>query len=219
MRFIVEGLFIKIGGITTEEDALFSVALGANAVGFDFALGERQIDAGIVHDIVRRLPAGVISVGTFRNELPQRVAEVANTIGLTAVQIEGPIVADELSYITERVNTVLRTVPDGVEKLALWQGVDYLALPEIDEPAALDLAFQQLSHSNARLPLIASGGLTPANVKDVVQSLPVFGVEVLAGVESAPGVKDPVKLGEFIANARWAYDNTYVERHYNEWSV
>jgi phosphoribosylanthranilate isomerase len=219
VRFVVEGLFLKIGGITTEEDALFSVALGANAVGFDFALGERQIDAGTVHDIVRRLPAGVISIGTFRNELPQRVAEVANTIGLTAVQIEGPIVADELSFITERVNTVLRTVPDGVEKLALWQGVDYLVLPELDEPAALDLAFEQLSHSNARLPLIASGGLTPANVKDVVQRLPVFGVEVLGGVESAPGVKDPVKLGEFIANARWAYENSYVERAYNEWSV
>ncbi len=219
MRFVVEGLFLKVAGITTEEDALFSVALGANAVGFDFALGERQIDAGTVHDIVRRLPAGVISIGTFRNELPQRVAEVANTIGLTAVQIEGPIVADELSFITERVNTVLRTVPDGVEKLALWQGVDYLVLPELDEPAALDLAFEQLSHSTARLPLIASGGLTPANVKDVVQRLPVFGVEVLSGVESAPGVKDPVKLGEFIANARWAYENSYVERDYNEWSV
>jgi len=208
-----------VGGITTEEDALFSVALGANAVGFDFALGERQVDAGTVHDIVRRLPGGVISVGTFRSELPQRVAEVANTIGLSAVQIEGPITSDELSYITERVNTVVRTVPDGVEKLALWQGVDYLAVPELDEPAALDLAFEQLSRSSARLPLIASGGLTPANVKDVVQRLPVFGVEVRSGVESSPGVKDPVKLGEFIANARWAYDNSYVERTYNEWSL
>jgi phosphoribosylanthranilate isomerase len=219
VRFVVEGLFLKIGGITTEEDALFSVALGANAVGFEFALGDRQIDASTVHDIVRRLPAGVISIGTFRSELPQRVAEVANTIGLTAVQIEGPIASDELSYITERVNTVLRTVPEGVEKLALWHGVDYLVLPELDERSALDAAFEQLSHSNSRLPLIASGGLSPANVKDVVQRLPVFGVEVLSGVESAPGVKDAVKLGEFIANARWAYENSYVERPYNEWSV
>jgi hypothetical protein len=38
-------------------------------------------------------------------------------------------------------------------------------------------------------------------------------------VESAPGVKDLVRLGEFIANARWAYENTYVERHYDEWSL
>ena len=42
MRFTTEGLFIKIAGITSEEDALFSVGLGANAIGFDFALGDRH---------------------------------------------------------------------------------------------------------------------------------------------------------------------------------
>jgi phosphoribosylanthranilate isomerase len=73
--------------------------------------------------------------------------------------------------------------------------------------------------SGPRVPLIASGGLNCTNVVDVVQNFPVFGVDVRAGVESAPGVKDPVMLGEFIANARWAYDNTYVERHFDEWTL
>lgn len=219
MRFTTEGLFIKISGITSEEDALFSVGLGANAVGFDFALGERQIGVSTAHDIVRRLPAGIVSVGVFRNELPQRVVEIANTLGLGAVQIDGAISGDELSYITERVNTVLRMVPDGAEKLVLWSGVDYLVLPELDDRQALADALEQLSESGPRVPLIASGGLSASNVIDVVQNFPVFGVDVRAGVESAPGVKDPVRLGEFIANARWAYENTYVERHYDEWSL
>lgn len=219
MRFTTEGLFIKISGITSEEDALFSVGLGANAVGFDFALSERQIGVSTAHDIVRRLPAGIVSVGVFRNELPQRVVEIANTLGLGAVQIDGAISGDELSYITERVNTVLRMVPDGAEKLVLWSGVDYLVLPELDERQALADALEQLSESGPRVPLIASGGLSASNVIDVVQNFPVFGVDVRAGVESAPGVKDPVRLGEFIANARWAYENTYVERHYDEWSL
>ncbi len=219
MRFTTEGLFIKISGITSEEDALFSVGLGATAVGFEFALGERQIGVSTAHDIVRRLPSGVVSVGVFRNELPQRVVEIANTIGLSAVQIDGAISGDELSYITERVNTVLRMVPDGADKLVLWSGVDYLILPDTDDHRALADALEQLSDSGPRVPLIASGGLSPTNVIDVVQNFPVFGVDVRAGVESAPGVKDPVRLGEFIANARWAYENTYVERHYDEWSL
>jgi phosphoribosylanthranilate isomerase len=219
VRFTTEGLFIKISGITSEEDALFSVGLGATAVGFEFALGERQIGVSTAHDIVRRLPAGVVSVGVFRNELPQRVVEIANTLGLGAVQIDGAISGDELSYITERVNTVLRMVPDGAEKLVLWSGVDYLVLPENDEHQALADALEQLSDSGPRVPLIASGGLSATNVIDVVQNFPVFGVDVRAGVESAPGVKDPVRLGEFIANARGAYENTYVERHYDEWSL
>ena len=42
MRFNVECLFIKISGITSEEDALFAIGLGACAVGFDFGVTPRD---------------------------------------------------------------------------------------------------------------------------------------------------------------------------------
>jgi len=219
VRLTAEGLYIKISGITTEEDALFSIGLGASAVGFDFALTPRQISVSAAHDIVRRLPQGAGSVGVFRNELPQRIVEIANTLGLSAVQIDGPITSDELNYVCERVNTVLRMVPDGTERLGLMSGVACLVLPETDEPEALVDSLELFLESGPRVPLIASGGLNAANVVDVVQNFPVFGVDVRSGVESAPGVKDPVMLGEFIANARWAYDNAYVERHFGEWTL
>lgn len=219
MRLVAEGLYIKISGITTEEDALFSIGLGASAVGFDFALTPRQVSVNAAHDIIRRLPPGADSVGVFRNELPQRIVEIANTIGLSAVQIDGPISSNELTYVCERVNTVLRMVPDGMQSLGLPRGVACLVLPESDEPAALIDALELFRASGPRVPLIASGGLDATSVVDVVQNFPVFGVDVRAGVESAPGLKDPVMLGEFIANARWAYEHAYVERHFGEWFV
>ncbi len=219
MRLTSEGLFIKISGVTSEADALFSIGLGATAVGFDFALTPRQISVSAAHDIVRRLPQGALSVGVFRAELPQRVVEIANTLGLSAVQIDGPASTDEVSYIAERVNTVLRMVPDGTERLGVVSGVDYLVLPEADEPEALADSLELFLDSDQRLPVIASGGLNSSSVVDVVQNFPVFGVDVRGGVESSPGVKDPAMLGEFIANARWAYDNSYVERHFDEWHL
>jgi phosphoribosylanthranilate isomerase len=218
MRLTTEGLFIKVSGVTTEEDALFSIGLGASAVGFEFALGPNQVTVTVVQDIVRRLPQGAVSVGVFRQELPQRVVEIANTIGLSAVQIDGPASADELLYISDRVNTVLRTVPAGTTRLALANGVDYLVLPEADEHEALVEALELIGRAGPRLPIIASGGLTCENVTDVVRRVGVFGVDARGGVERAPGVKDPVLLGEFIANARWAYEHSYVERHFDEWT-
>ncbi len=174
MRLTTEGLFVKISGVTTEEDALFSIGLGASAVGFDFGLSPCQISVNAAHDIIRRLPQGAVSVGVFRNELPQRIVEVANSIGLGAVQIDGPITLAELGYVTERVNTVLRMVSDGTDRLSLAAGVDYLVLPESDRHEALVDSLELLMESGPRLPIIASGGLNVSSVVDVVQNFPVF---------------------------------------------
>ena len=56
-------MFIKICGITREEDALLATALGADAVGFIFAPSSRQIAISRARDIARQLPADVLTVG------------------------------------------------------------------------------------------------------------------------------------------------------------
>lgn len=218
MRLLIEGLFIKISGVTCEEDALFSIGLGASAVGFEFGPTPRRITTSVAHDIVRRLPQGAISVGVFRNELPQRIVEVANTLGLTAVQIDGAMSSEQISYVAERVNTVMRTIPStGLIESKLPAGADYLLLPESDDHDSLVDCLETFLDETIRTPLIASGGLTASNVIDVVQNYPVWGVDVRSGVETSPGVKDPVLLGEFVANARWAFDNAYVDRRHDDW--
>ena len=64
-------MFVKICGITNEDDALLSVAMGADAVGFNFVSGsKRQISPQIAYDISRRLPPEILTVGIFRNEHP-----------------------------------------------------------------------------------------------------------------------------------------------------
>ncbi|NNN01032.1 MAG: phosphoribosylanthranilate isomerase [Acidimicrobiaceae bacterium] len=219
MRFNTEGLFIKVSGVTNEDDALFSIGLGASAVGFDFGPSSRAISPAEAHDVVRRLPTGAISVGVFRNEMPQRIVEIANTLGLSAVQIDGSITQNALGYVAERVNTVLRSLPStaNLDLVRPPVGVDYLVMPEADDHDSLVDCLGLFADLTIRTPIIASGGLNSSNVVDVVQNYPVWGVDVRSGVEVSPGVKDPVLLGQFIANARWAYENPYVERHRDEW--
>ena len=62
-------MFVKICGITNEDDALLAVAMGADAVGFVFAPSSRQVAASQVYDITRRLPPEILTVGVFRDEL------------------------------------------------------------------------------------------------------------------------------------------------------
>ena len=62
-------MFVKICGITNEDDALLAVALGADAVGFVFAPSVRQIAVQKVYDITRRLPPEVLTVGDFATKM------------------------------------------------------------------------------------------------------------------------------------------------------
>src|SRR5215831_11242546 len=83
-------MFIKICGVTNEEDALLAVALGADALGFNFAPGSpRQVSPETAGEILHRLPAGVVTVGVFRDETKERVVEVVNTLGLGGAQLHG----------------------------------------------------------------------------------------------------------------------------------
>ena len=63
-------MFVKICGVTSEEDALLAVGMGADALGFNFVPGSsRQVRPAVARDIARRLPGGVLTVGIFKDEL------------------------------------------------------------------------------------------------------------------------------------------------------
>jgi phosphoribosylanthranilate isomerase len=69
-----------------------------------------------------------------------------------------------------------------------------------DWASAVETLFQNLK---ARSRLVAAGGLTPENVIEAIEMLRPWGVDVVSGVEAAPGRKDPAKVREFIVNARF----------------
>jgi phosphoribosylanthranilate isomerase len=198
--------FVKICGVTSEEDALLAVGLGASAVGFILAPSPRQLAASRVADIVKRLPPETLSIGVFRDEAPQRVVDVVTHAGLSGAQLHGHETPAATQYVRERVGLVIKVFPAGSPRLADADefGAD-LVMVDAPTPGSGRLVdFAVLEGLGDASRLVLAGGLTPDNVTEAIHRVQPFGVDVATGVESAPGVKDPRKVAAFITTARAA---------------
>lgn len=200
-------VFVKICGITTEEDALLAVAMGADAIGFVFAPGSpRQVAPADVRDIVRRLPGDTMTIGVFRDERPERVVEIVNRIGLTGAQLHGREPVSEARTIRGQVQFLVHAFAAGDPALSS-AGNSPADVIIVDSPSpgsgrVFDWTLAEGAPGGVRLML--AGGLDPHNVAEAIRRVRPWGVDVNSGVETftGSGHKDPRKVRRFIETAR-----------------
>lgn len=197
-------VFVKICGITNEDDALLAVALGADAIGFIFAPSPRQMVAKKVYDITRRIPPEILTVGVFRDEHPQRVIELTHQAGLKAAQLHGHESVDDVREVSAHVRTVIKAVAAG--SVDVGRAKDFRAsMILLDAPAPGSgkvFDWKLAGEVPDGISLILAGGLTPENVAAGIRQVRPFGVDVASGVEASPGRKDPILLRRFFESVR-----------------
>ncbi|MET0663463.1 MAG: phosphoribosylanthranilate isomerase [Ilumatobacteraceae bacterium] len=205
-------MFVKICGITNEDDALLAVAMGADAVGFVFAPSPRQIAPQVAYDITRRLPPEILTVGVFRTELPARVVDLAHKSGVKAVQLHGRETAEQCIEVAKQIRWVIKAFGSDDENLprADQFGTDLILLdaPSPGSGKVFDWSLAGDAPDSVRL--ILAGGLTPENVAAAVGEVQPWGVDVSSGVEREPGKKDALAVKRFIENARAAAAVPYL---------
>lgn len=204
-------MFVKICGITNEDDALLAVALGADAVGFVFAPSVRQIAVQKVYDITRRLPPEILTVGVFRDEHPKRVIEMTQSAGLRAAQLHGHESPEDVAYVSQHIRTVIKAVTAGTVD-ATRANIFGTSMVLVDAPAPGSGKMFDWSLAGELpegLNVILAGGLNPENVGAGIAQVRPFGVDVSSGVEASPGRKDPILMKRFIEAARLAAPEDY----------
>jgi phosphoribosylanthranilate isomerase len=201
-------VFVKICGVTNEEDALAAVALGADAIGFVFAPSPRQITAGTARDIARRLPPEIMTVGVFRDQASKFVIETTQFAQLRAIQLHGHETPEDAAAVRPYCQALIVAFPAGDPGLAHVDdyGADAVLL-DSHAPGSgqvFDWSLAEGAPANRRV--ILAGGLTPDNVAVGIAEVRPWGVDVSSGVEvdGRPGRKDPVKVRAFINAVRAA---------------
>lgn len=215
-------IWVKICANTSLNDAQMAAEAGADAVGFVFAPSPRRITAAQVAAITPHLPAKLEKIGVFVDAALDEICSAVHVCGLTGVQLHSKVGPELSARWRERLGPSVRIYravhfgPDAVEQVAMIATDSNIQAILVDSRTTgavggTGVTFDWAAASTAlfhgpdgRKPLIAAGGLTPANVAEAIATLRPWGVDVASGVEAAPGRKDPIKVREFVANARAA---------------
>lgn len=213
-------LWIKICANTTLDDALLAVDAGANALGFVMAPSPRQISVEQAAAIVPRIPAKIEKIGVFVDAPFEEIEAAVVATGLTGVQLHFAPPDGLATRLRGRFGPSLRIL-----RIVHFQGAELLDATALNDTSAdgilvdsrtaaavggtgiafdWDAAHKGLFSNAGGYKLIAAGGLTPENVAEAIGKLQPWGVDVVSGVELAPGRKDPAKVRAFVANARRA---------------
>jgi phosphoribosylanthranilate isomerase len=213
-------IWVKICANTSFEDAQLAVDAGADAVGFVFAPSPRRVMIHQAAVIARHLPEEVEQIGVFVKASLEEIEFTVRACKLTGVQLHSDAGPELPAKLRQRLGPELRIFrvvhfgADAAEQIAQLDRNPHVDAVMVDSRTATavggtsvtyDWAAARTLFENAEAcKRIAAGGLTPANVAEAIATLRPWGVDVVSGVESAPGQKDLIKVREFIARARAA---------------
>ena len=210
----------KICGISEIEHALIASQAGADFIGLVFAISRRQVSpqqALKIVEVIQALNSRPSLVGVFANSPAQEVNQISTDCRLDWVQLSGDETWKYCQEIKKPIIKVIHVSPDQTsDKIIneietgerLLPGKELIFL--LDSPVGRAYGgtgqtfdWQLAQKVSYRFPVIVAGGLTPANVGQMISESHPWGVDVSSGVET-DGRKDPSKMRAFIQAVREA---------------
>ena len=203
---------VKICGVTRVTDALAACQCGADVIGLNFyEKSPRFLSFEQAAEVRAAIGDRALVAGVFVKPAGEFVARMLRELKLDMLQIHGDDCGKLLDGWPVPVIRPLSLRPGQAvaDVVAAGGGLvarDFILLdsydPRLYGGTGRAIALEDLRELDLRRCFVA-GGLTPTTVR-AVAALGPYAVDVASGVESAPGIKDHVKLRSFIQNAKSA---------------
>lgn len=212
-------MLIKICGLTRLADAELAESLGADFLGVIMAGGPRNLTPTAAMAVLGQPRHTVRRVAVFGQQTRARIAEYAERLDLDVVQLHGAVTPDDIQWLSERITATIwpvirvegTTLPGNAAEVAEATGAILLDSKVAGQLGGTGVALnwtelrgevQSLRNQVPYLRVILAGGLRDSNLQNARDLLSPEVVDVSSGVESAPGIKDPVLLEAFIKAAK-----------------
>lgn len=224
---------VKICGITSVHDATLAKKAGADYIGIlvDVTSSERSLITTQASRIAKESP--IPTVLLLYNRTTKDIQECVNQIQPLALQLLGQETVSQVKELRKVVSCQLwKSVylpagdPINVDKSLINDqmqaysnaGADYLLFDTVDttqtphryggtgKTCDWKLAAELINDSP--IPVFFAGGIRPENVKNAIETMNPYGIDLCSGVEASKGVKDNGKLISLMDQVRKAiYSN------------
>ena len=194
---------VKVCGITNLEDASKVVYYGASAVGFIFTKkSPRYISPSKARKIIESLPPFVVPVGVFLDQSERAVKDICKFTRIRTVQFHGeekPVYCKRFADF--KVIKAFRIGEYFPEDYIRKYKVDAYLFDTLVDGAQVGTGkafnWSMLRNKKIERPFILSGGLNDQNVREALDVVTPYAVDVCSGIEKSPGIKDPRRIRGF----------------------
>jgi len=215
---------VKICGLMNADDVYLCVQAGVHSVGFvvDFPVPVPwNLTKAEARKLIQKAPPFVSSCVVTGGSI-EKIMAIAKATRPNIVQLHYQETLSEVKEIAHRLSRMgIKTVkalridsdgncafefPDPAEAVRALAETKISALIVDAYTASLpggtgvmvDRSTFKIIRQETSLPIILAGGLNPANVRQIIQDINPYAVDVLTGVEERPGQKDPKKVNQFM---------------------
>ncbi|TFE69655.1 phosphoribosylanthranilate isomerase [Methylacidiphilum sp. Yel] len=200
-------VWVKICGITSIEDALMAVELGADALGFVFyPKSPRYLTVASAAKVMLRLPPRIVKVAVVVNPSQEQIEALEKELPIDLWQLHGE--EDSKADCWQCRNIIKALSPPFERKMDPWKEIVHAFLLDSKSEqwggSGIPFDWKEIAglRRHSQKPFILAGGLNPENIQKALLEVEPFGVDVSSGVESYPGKKDKKKLLEFIEKCK-----------------
>lgn len=181
-------LAVKICGIHDAAQAEWSFSQGADFVGIVLAPSRRQVSLAQAKAIIESVPGPYVAVVSSLG--PKECEAILGELDVVAIQHHGKSQWDWIGEVQAKGRLAIATELEPRADIVLLDG---------QEPGSGKVRDWQRPEWDR--PVWLAGGLTPHNVRSVVELLHPDGVDVSSGVER-DGIKDRELISQFIREAK-----------------